>query len=39
MGVLLVEHGAGLSCGACDAKNRLFWLLSVKIDGFSRSGK
>ena len=32
-GVLLVEHGVG------DAKNRRFWSLAVKTDGFSRSRK
>ena len=39
MGVLLVEYGVGLSCGVRDAKNRRFWSLSVKTDGFSRSRK
>ena len=39
MEVLLVGHGVGLSCGARDAKNRLFWSLSVKTDGFSRHRK
>ena len=38
-GVLLVEHGVGLSWGMRDAKNRRFWSLAVKIDGFSRSRK
>ena len=38
-GVLLVEHGVGLSWGMRDAKNRLFWSLVVKTDGFSRSRK
>ena len=32
-GALLVEHGVG------DAKNRRFWSLAVKTDGFSRSRK
>lgn len=31
--VLLVGHGVG------DAKNRRFWSLAVKTDGFSRSRK
>ena len=39
MEVLLVGHGIRLSCGARDAKNRLFWSLSVKTDGFSRFRK
>ena len=38
-GVLLVGHGVGLSCRVRDAKNRLFWSLTVKTDGFSRSRK
>ena len=38
-GVLLVEHGVGLSWGMRDAKNRRFWSLAVKTDGFSRSRK
>ena len=38
-GVLLVGHGVGLSCRVRDAKNRLFWSLAVKTDGFSRSRK
>ena len=38
-GVLLVEHGVGLSWGMRDAKNRRFWSLAVKADGFSRSRK
>ena len=33
MEVLLVGHGVG------DAKNRRFWSLAVKTDGFSRSRK
>ena len=32
-GALLVEHGVG------DAKNRRFWSLAVKTDGFSRYRK
>ena len=38
-GVLLVGHGVGLSCRVRDAKNRLFWSLAVKTDGFSWSRK
>ena len=38
-GVLLVGHGDGLSCRVRDAKNRLFWSLAVKTDGFSRYRK
>ena len=38
-GVLLVGHGNGLSCRVRDAKNRRFWSLAVKTDGFSRYRK